>query len=67
MMMKVLSEEETNIRTLNYAPGPLVTDMTDIACKNTKDMALRNWFEGRYCGDFIVQYEDDIILKIKFC
>lgn len=44
--MKVIGEEESNIRTLNYAPGPLDTDMMVIACKDTKDPALRTWFQG---------------------
>ncbi|XP_059168194.1 sepiapterin reductase-like [Physella acuta] len=55
MMMKVIGEEESNMRTLNYAPGPLVTDMTDIACKNTKDMDLRNWFEEQMRNKTLVE------------
>ncbi|KAH9518375.1 hypothetical protein Btru_016572 [Bulinus truncatus] len=57
MMSKVIAEEEENIRTLNYAPGPLVTDMTNIACENTKDVELRNWFEEQMRKNALVECE----------
>ena len=47
MMLKVLASEEENVRTLNYAPGPLPTDMVNSASKNTKDSDLKKWFEGK--------------------
>ncbi|CAL1528802.1 unnamed protein product [Lymnaea stagnalis] len=60
IMMKVVAEEEENIRTLNYAPGPLVTDMTDIACQNTKDMDLRHWFEEQVRKKSLVECDASV-------
>ncbi|KAM5125676.1 sepiapterin reductase-like [Mantella aurantiaca] len=41
MMFRVLAEEETDIRVLNYAPGPLDNDMQEEARTKTKDPELR--------------------------
>ncbi|KAI8792811.1 sepiapterin reductase-like [Biomphalaria glabrata] len=65
MMIKVISEEEENIRTLNYAPGPLVTDMTNIACQNTKDMELRNWFEEQVRKKSLVECDSSALKLVS--
>ncbi|MEE6512973.1 hypothetical protein FKM82_020376 [Ascaphus truei] len=41
MMFRVLAEEETEIRVLNYAPGPLDTEMHELGRKETADPELR--------------------------
>ena len=44
--MKVIAAEEDNVRTLNYAPGPLYTDMFNTAAKESKDPELQKYCEG---------------------
>ncbi|KAM4706859.1 sepiapterin reductase [Discoglossus pictus] len=44
MMFKVLATEEPDIRVLNYAPGPLDTDMQTQVRNETADPKLRNVF-----------------------
>ncbi|OCT99133.1 hypothetical protein XELAEV_18004924mg [Xenopus laevis] len=41
MMFRVLAEEEDDVRVLSYAPGPLDTDMHEVACTQTADPELR--------------------------
>ncbi|TSL28175.1 Sepiapterin reductase [Bagarius yarrelli] len=41
MMFRVLAKEECDLRVLNYAPGPLETDMQVYARTNTADEGLR--------------------------
>ncbi|XP_063313651.1 sepiapterin reductase [Pelobates fuscus] len=41
MMFRVLAEEDTDLRVLNYAPGPLDTDMHKLARTETGDHELR--------------------------
>ncbi|KAM4809902.1 sepiapterin reductase [Rhinophrynus dorsalis] len=41
MMFKVLAEEEKDVRVLNYAPGPLDTDMQEVVRTQTADPDLR--------------------------
>ena len=48
MFFKVLAAEEEDIRVLNYAPGPLQTEMTDIV-ETSEDEAVRNWAKSEYC------------------
>ncbi|GCC16796.1 hypothetical protein chiPu_0020400, partial [Chiloscyllium punctatum] len=52
MMFRVLAAEEPDVRVLNYAPGPLDTDMQKQARLETADSELRQTFltmhqEGR--------------------
>ncbi|KAM8873268.1 sepiapterin reductase a [Synchiropus picturatus] len=42
MMFKVLAEEEPDVRVLNYAPGPLDTDMMVTAKTMTADPGLKD-------------------------
>ncbi|XP_051749639.1 sepiapterin reductase a isoform X1 [Ctenopharyngodon idella] len=44
MMFRVLAEEEPDLRVLNYAPGPLDTDMQLQARSSSADDSLRNTF-----------------------
>ncbi|XP_020379539.2 sepiapterin reductase [Rhincodon typus] len=44
MMFKVLAAEEPDVRVLNYAPGPLDTDMQKQARSETADPELRQTF-----------------------
>ncbi|XP_057674074.1 sepiapterin reductase a [Corythoichthys intestinalis] len=44
MMFKVLAEEEPDVRVLNYAPGPLNTDMQETIRTKTGDPQLRQQF-----------------------
>lgn len=41
MMFRVLAKEESGLRVLNYAPGPLETDMHVYARANTADDGIR--------------------------
>ena len=47
MLMKVVGVEEENIRTLNYAPGPLPTDMMETVITETKDHDLVKQVKGK--------------------
>ncbi|RUS82239.1 hypothetical protein EGW08_010015 [Elysia chlorotica] len=58
MMLKVLASEEENVRTLNYAPGPLPTDMLNTASENTKDPDLKKWFEEQLAQKTLVDCDD---------
>ncbi|GFR68664.1 sepiapterin reductase [Elysia marginata] len=58
MMLKVLASEEENIRTLNYAPGPLPTDMLTTASEKTKDLDLKKWFEEQIAQKTLVDCDD---------
>ncbi|KAM9330311.1 sepiapterin reductase [Gastrophryne carolinensis] len=44
MIFRVLAEEEKDIRVLNYAPGPLDTDMQEQVRTQTKNQDLRHQF-----------------------
>ncbi|XP_053114055.1 sepiapterin reductase [Hemicordylus capensis] len=44
MMFQVLAAEEPDVRVLNYAPGPLDTDMQEVARTKSGDPDLRQQF-----------------------
>ncbi|XP_075355551.1 sepiapterin reductase [Mycteria americana] len=46
MMFQVLALEEPDVRVLNYAPGPLDTDMQLLARTKTGDPAMRQYFQS---------------------
>ncbi|XP_049594545.1 sepiapterin reductase [Syngnathus scovelli] len=48
MMFKVLAEEEPDLRVLNYAPGPLDTDMQLVARTRTGEISLRRAFADMF-------------------
>ncbi|XP_061655358.1 sepiapterin reductase a isoform X2 [Phyllopteryx taeniolatus] len=48
MMFKVLAEEEPDLRVLNYAPGPLDTDMQLVARTKTGELSLRKTYSDMF-------------------
>ncbi|XP_032862967.2 sepiapterin reductase [Tyto alba] len=46
MMFQVLALEEPGVRVLNYAPGPLDTDMQLLARTKTADPEMRQYFQS---------------------
>ncbi|NXW51149.1 SPRE reductase, partial [Nyctiprogne leucopyga] len=46
MMFQVLALEEPDVRVLNYAPGPLDTDMQLLARTTTGDPEMRQYFQS---------------------
>ncbi|KAL8206451.1 UNVERIFIED_CONTAM: hypothetical protein K2H54_003527 [Gekko kuhli] len=44
MMFQVLAAEEPDVRVLNYAPGPLDTDMQELARTESGDLEMREQF-----------------------
>uniref|UniRef100_A0A8D0L269 Sepiapterin reductase n=1 Tax=Sphenodon punctatus TaxID=8508 RepID=A0A8D0L269_SPHPU len=44
MMFQVLALEEPDVRVINYAPGPLDTDMKQLARTKTRDTEVRQQF-----------------------
>ncbi|NXS52468.1 SPRE reductase, partial [Brachypteracias leptosomus] len=46
MMFQVLALEEPDVRVLNYAPGPLDTDMQLLARTQTGDPEMRRFFQS---------------------
>ncbi|NXH12443.1 SPRE reductase, partial [Bucco capensis] len=46
MMFRVLALEEPDVRVLNYAPGPLDTDMQLLARSKTGDAEMRQFFQS---------------------
>ncbi|XP_015718528.1 sepiapterin reductase [Coturnix japonica] len=46
MMFRVLAVEEPDVRVLNYAPGPLDTDMQLLARTKTGDIEMRQQFQS---------------------
>ncbi|XP_075565858.1 sepiapterin reductase [Pelecanus crispus] len=54
MMFRVLALEEPDVRVLNYAPGPLDTDMQLLARTKTGDPEMRRYFQSlRESGQLI--------------
>ena len=48
MLLRTMALEDPSIRVLNYAPGPIDTDMQYEARTATADEDLKNMFIGRY-------------------
>ena len=48
MIFRTMALEEAEIRILNYAPGPLDTDMQLVARTKTGDKELKNLFDSQY-------------------
>ncbi len=46
MLFRTMALEEPDVRVLNYAPGPLDTDMQVVARTETGDKELKHLFEG---------------------
>ena len=47
MFFKVVAAEEEDVRVLSYAPGPLVTDMTNTLI-DSEDEGVRNWAKSEW-------------------
>ena len=47
MIFRTMALEEPHIRILNYAPGPLDTDMQLVARTKTGDKELKNLFDSK--------------------
>ncbi|XP_061439679.1 sepiapterin reductase [Rhineura floridana] len=54
MMFQVLAAEEPDVRVLSYAPGPLDTDMQEVARTKSGDQELReNYLRMKQCGQLL--------------
>ncbi|XP_016144647.1 sepiapterin reductase a [Sinocyclocheilus grahami] len=65
MMFRVLAEEEPDLRVLNYAPGPLDTDMQLQARSSSADDALRNSFSIMHAQGQLLTCDQSINKLIK--
>lgn len=45
--MRVLAVEEPSVRVLNYAPGPIATDMHTTIAQNAWSSDIREWSESK--------------------
>ncbi|XP_041039774.1 sepiapterin reductase-like [Carcharodon carcharias] len=72
MMFRVLAAEEPDVRVLNYAPGPLDTDMQKQARSETADHELRQTFATMHQEGQLIDCEDsarklvNILLRDEF-
>ena len=48
MLFRTMALEEPEIRTLNYAPGPIDTYMQQLARTQTADPELKTLFNGKF-------------------
>ena len=46
MLFRTMALEDQSVRVLNYAPGPVDTDMQVLARSNTADTELKQMFNG---------------------
>ena len=53
MFFRVLATEHPELRVLNYAPGPLVTDMTRKVADTTADPDVQKMFQDGVNGGFL--------------
>ncbi|KAI2664169.1 Sepiapterin reductase [Labeo rohita] len=65
MMFRVLAEEEPDLRVLNYAPGPLDTDMQLQARSSSADDALRNSFSVMHTQGQLLTCDQSISKLMK--
>ncbi|NWI85933.1 SPRE reductase, partial [Pitta sordida] len=54
MVFRVLALEEPDVRVLNYAPGPLDTDMQLLARTETGDLGMRQQFQSLWEGGKLI-------------
>jgi len=45
MFFQTLAKEDSNVRVLNWAPGPMETDMFAL-CSTCADAEIRQMFQG---------------------
>ena len=48
MLLNTYAQEEPNVLVLNYAPGPIDTDMQYVARTQTADKELKDMFIGMF-------------------
>ncbi|XP_077070027.1 sepiapterin reductase-like [Siphateles boraxobius] len=65
MMFRVLAEEEPDLRVLNYAPGPLDTDMQLQARSSSADDALRNTFSVMHANGQLLTCNQSVSKLMK--
>lgn len=65
MMFRVLAEEEPDIRVLNYAPGPLDTDMQLEARSKSGDAVLRKSFNEMFTQGQLLSCEESCSKLMK--
>lgn len=65
MMFRVLAEEEPDLRVLNYAPGPLDTDMQLEARSNSGDATLRKSFTEMFTQGQLLSCEESCAKLMK--
>ncbi|XP_062334432.1 sepiapterin reductase-like [Osmerus eperlanus] len=65
MMFRVLAEEEPDLRVLNYAPGPLDTDMQVEARANTADSNVRQSFAVMHSQGQLLTCEESCAKLMK--
>ncbi|XP_076868099.1 sepiapterin reductase a [Brachyhypopomus gauderio] len=65
MMFRVLAEEEKDLRVLNYAPGPLDTDMLLQARTTTADTKLKDFIAAMYSDGHVLTCEESVSKLIK--
>uniref|UniRef100_A0A673FV63 Sepiapterin reductase b n=1 Tax=Sinocyclocheilus rhinocerous TaxID=307959 RepID=A0A673FV63_9TELE len=58
MMLRVLAEEEPDVRVLSYAPGPLDTDMQLQARRSSGDLQLRRSFSSMFSEGQLLSCEE---------
>ncbi|XP_067835461.1 sepiapterin reductase-like [Heptranchias perlo] len=72
MMFRVLAAEEPDVRVLNYAPGPLDTEMQEKARSESADPELRQAFTSMHQNGRLVDCRDsagklvDILVRDEF-
>ncbi len=64
MLFRTMALEEPDIRVLNYAPGPLDTDMQIVARTQTGDKELKHLFEGKINNNSIGCLHIELCMKV---
>ncbi|XP_041666143.1 sepiapterin reductase-like [Cheilinus undulatus] len=65
MMMRVLAQEEPDLRVLNYSPGPLDTGMQEAARTTTGDEVLRKAFSDMFSEGKLLTCEESCAKMMK--
>uniref|UniRef100_A0A8B9H2W4 Sepiapterin reductase a n=1 Tax=Astyanax mexicanus TaxID=7994 RepID=A0A8B9H2W4_ASTMX len=65
MMFRVLAEEEPELRVLNYAPGPLDTDMQLQARSTSADENMRKSFADMHAEGRLLTCEESVAKLLK--
>ena len=60
MFFKCLAAEETDVRVLNYAPGPLETNMATILSEKVCEESTKKFFKESLSNGTIIQPRDSV-------